>query len=148
MSIVMDLFKPVDNVVCIGECPNSIIKMIWSDNENHDYIDFSDLRLIYRKERSWNRIANKFEGLPANYCPNGYSKGHIIIPVDRIQYAQGWFFKNRYFKRKCWYNVCNTKRGMIDFFNRYIDYSMDGAREATNKFINSWEDGMIFICSF
>lgn len=148
MSVIMELFKPVDDLTCIGEDPNNICEMIWSDGNYHPYVNFSNLRLIYKKERFWNRIANKFDGLSANYCPDGYCKGNIIIPLDYVQIAQGWFFKKRYFKRKNWYNVCNTKRGMIDFFNRYIDYSMDGARDTVNRFIDSWEDGMIFICSF
>lgn len=147
MSVVMELLRPVE-VGCIGEVPNTICEMFWSDKKDHNYIDFSHYRACYRKDRFWSRIANKFEGLPFSYCPDGYTKGHILIPVDCIQYAQGWFFKNRYFKRKCWYNVCNSKRGMIDFFNRYIDYSEEGVKEIVNRFIDSWEDGMIFICSW
>ena len=147
MSVVMQLLRPVETA-CIGNHPDYISKMIWTDGKDHEYVNYSQFRVCYKKQKFWHRIHDKFVGTWYSHASEGINKGEIFIPFDTVEYAQGFFFKNRYFKRKDWLNVCNTKRGMIDFFNRYIDYSMDGSRETTNRFIDSWEDGMIFICSW
>ena len=59
-------------------------------------------------------------------------------------------FKEFIFSKKVTTVICTTKQEMLHFFNQYIDYWGKDTRgkECVESFINAWEDGMIFECSF
>lgn len=90
----------------------------------------------------------------------------ISGPVEQVAYAQGWFLRPRFFNRKCTMFVADTKKGMMDFFNRYgkhedgvyMRYDEGGyltrctrdnrLHDTIKQFESAWNEGCIFIVSF
>ena len=70
---------------------------------------------------------------------------HYMIPIDEIDYCQGWFVKKEYFNRENYKFMAFTKKNMIKLLNKYIKsnelYRFD-------SFINNYETNDIFIISF
>lgn len=121
----------------------------WTDGKTHDKIDMTYLTACFGKGRGWRRIKNRLNTLPIQTFNNGrYSLRYI--PVDEVEYAQGWFFKKRFFKKEITFVICVTKQQMENFFKQYIDFNNEDTRgrEAVDRFLNAWEDGMVFECSW
>jgi len=118
----------------------------WSDHQKHELFDISHYRVCYKKTNGWKTLADKlncftiknFLGLKRYLC------------LDQVAYAQGWFFKRRFFKKEITMVICVTKKQMINFFNRYIDYNSHDTRgkESVECFLNAWENGMMFVCAW
>ena len=112
-------------------------------------IDVTHLRACFKYARGWRRLAKRLKNLNTKTFKNSrYTQKYI--PVDEVQYAQGWFFKKKFFNKEITYVLCTTKKQMENFFKQYIDYNSHDtrAKEAVERFINAWEDGMLFECSF
>ena len=121
----------------------------WSDSQSHDKIDISHLNACFKHARGWRRLRKRIEGCPIKTFQNKrYTQRYI--PVDEVEYAQGWFFKKKFFKKEITTVFCTTKKQMENFFNQYIDYNNadDRGKEAVCRFLNSWKDGMIFECAW
>lgn len=122
----------------------------WSDGKEHDKIYVSILRSTYKKQRGWRRLNKRLSSIGTKtYMCNGIKMEYIA--VDEVQYAQGWFFKNRFFNKEITSVFCVTKEQMINFFNKYIDFNSkadDRGRGAVRSFLEAWEDGMIFECAW
>lgn len=123
----------------------------WSDGINHHRIDLTYLKSLFNcnNYRGSGRILRKLSQFPIETFSNGHITRKFIV-VDEVAYAQGWFFKNRFFNRKISWNICTTKHEMEAFFKKYIDYFGKDTRgaESVEKFMKTWEDGMIFECAF
>lgn len=89
------------------------------------------------------------------------------ISDTRLAYAQGWFLKPRFFKKKCTFYLTDNKENMIRFFKKYGDFRKgkytwrydhgnyktkefrDGrALETMLQFENAWEDDCVFVVAF
>ena len=115
----------------------------WSDGKEHYKLDFSYIKQLFGNDKSWRRTSKKLKTIPfKNY------NGCKYLTTDIIAYAQGWFFKNRFFKKKATVVICTTKQEMINFFNQYVVLKDKYAQEVFQEFITNWEDGMIFKCAF
>lgn len=121
----------------------------WSDNMQHDVLDITSMNSCYKDCRGFGRMYKRLLSLP-------YKRFQLkeymwrYIPVEEVWYAQGWFFKHKFFNRKCWHHICTTKEQMEHFFERYIDYK-DKRYPVANiiqDFLDKWEDGMIFECAW
>lgn len=126
----------------------------WSDGVKHERIDLTYLKSLFKANnyRGCNRILCKLNHFPIETFDNGHIIRKFIV-VDEVAYAQGWFFKKRFFNRKMTFNFCITRDEMIKFFDKYIDYRSHDTRgkESVQKFLDAWEDGMndmIFECAF
>lgn len=123
----------------------------WSDGIIHDTLDLTYMKSLFKVNhwRGCNRILKKLRQFPIHQFSNGHYTRNFIV-VDEMAYAQGWFFKNNFFKRKMTWNICTTKHEMEEFFKKYIDYLGKDTRgeESVQKFLDSWENGMIFECAF
>ena len=122
----------------------------WSDGKEHDKIDITMLKCMFSKERGWRRLRDRLSKFNIQTF-NGKTHVAKYIAVDEVGYAQGWFFKTKFFKKKVSFVVCTTKEQMEKFFNRYIDFNsrFDArGRMAVNDFLSKWEDGMIFVCAW
>lgn len=84
-----------------------------------------------------------------------------------LAYAQGWFLKPRFFKKKCTFYLTDNKENMLKFFRKYGDFRKekctwrydpgnyktrnrrDGrALETMLQFENAWEDDCVFVVAF
>lgn len=84
-----------------------------------------------------------------------------------VAYAQGWFLKPRFFKKKCTFYLTDNKENMLRFFRKYGDFRKgkytwrydpgnyktkefrDGrALETMLQFDNAWEDDCVFVVAF
>lgn len=121
----------------------------WSDGVNHDKINITHYNSCFKKYRGWGRYAKRLNTMPIQTFSNG-KQSHRYIAVDEVQYAQGWFFKKAFFSKEITHSFCVTKEQMENFFKQYIDFNShdDRGREAVDRFLNSWEDGMIFECAW
>lgn len=101
-------------------------------------------------KRGANRQRRKLEKFPHEPCEASYGITDNLIYVKDIAYRQGWFLKNRFFKKPYTTVVCTTRSEMESFFKKYIDYKNKDTRgkECVDLFRSKWEDGMIFICSW
>lgn len=126
----------------------------YSDNKNHSYIDISWyywVASLSKSNKAAKRYAKKLEKLGYKVFTPKHSDAMKYIVVDEVAYRQGWFFKNNFFNRGATMYVGTTKEEMIWFFKKYVDFNNkrdNRATEAYNSFLNAWEDGMIFVCSF
>lgn len=122
----------------------------WSDGQEHEYLDWTHIVRCYSKYRGWRRIRNRMSMIQFktfNYPRIGTTE---YLCVDEVQYAQGWFFKKSFFSKEITLVFCTTKTQMENFFRRYIDYNSHDARgaEVVERFLNAWEDGMLFECAW
>lgn len=119
----------------------------WSDGTQHNVIDITAMNSCYKGRREFGRMYKRLVSLPYKRIQ---LKEYMwrYIPVEEVWYAQGWFFKHKFFNRKCWHHICTTKKEMENFFKRYINYK-DKRYPVANivqDFLDKWEDGMIFEC--
>lgn len=126
-------------------------KKAWSDGIIHNTLDLTYMKSLFEVNhwRGCGRILEKLKKFPMQQFYNGHYTRNFIV-VEEVAYAQGWFFKNRFFNRKMTWNFCTTKHEMEEFFKKYIDYFGKDTRgkESVQRFMDAWEDGMIFECAF
>lgn len=120
----------------------------WSDGVEHEFYDITHRKMCYKGVRGWRRIRNRLEKFNHRQFKKKDTRNYLVL--DIVEYAQGWFFKKRFFKKEITYVVCTTKREMENFFRQYVDFNGRDTRgrEAVNRFMASWEDGMIFECAW
>lgn len=124
-------------------------KSAWSDGVTHEKFDLTLFDSYNRKNRAWKRYRKCLNSFNFKTFDNknGYIQKYLV--VDTVKYAQGWFFNKTFFNKKYWTFICTTKEQMGNFFNRYVDIKKNPEiKEVLYSFLNSWEDGMIFECSF
>lgn len=131
----------------------------WSDGIKHDMFDLTYYKMIYGKYRGWGRLIKRLNEFKFNYFQK-HSYVCKYLTVDTVEYAQGWFFKKSFYKKDITWTVCTTKDQMKHFFDQYIDcnnrtYPIGSAKfhdnrgkEVIDRFLSSWEDGMLFMCSW
>ena len=129
--------------------PEDVFKERYSDNKEHQFLDLTCEKIISKncgKNRYWKKI--KQMQLPYNTLTlnNGYT--YHATTVDLIAYRQGWFLKNRFFKKNCTMYMTNKKSEMISFMKKYFDFTDPKAVECYQLFVKIFKDGMIFDCSF
>lgn len=120
----------------------------WEDKQGHDMLDLTYIKSIFKayNDKAWRRVRKKLSQFPSSV---GHRKvtSRKVICADEMAYAQGWFFKRRFFKKKTTFVFCTTKKEMELFFKRYMDNSED-SRKAQKYFLEKWEDGFIFECAW
>lgn len=104
----------------------------------------------YHAGRAWNRIKKRLDQFQWQRLYDKYQGNYMkYLPCDIVCYAQGWFFTKKFFKKKHPYIICTTKKQMISMLDKYITYEdkyhdAGYIRKIRRKFIDSWEDGMLF----
>lgn len=152
------LYKPLDDV-----------KLIEDKNGNYDVDKMLFLHPWLKRnyDRNMKRMANKLKKAINNWetlhVPNFWepmTMTRLFVPVETVCHFEGWILKPRWFKKKTTYYIATTKSEMISFFKKYLDYHHPRTAKWNNwwaddimafdsnqtlqKFIDSWEDGMIF----
>lgn len=122
----------------------SLERKEWSDDAPHVFLDVSKCKSMFKGHRGWRRIQERLDTLPYKRY-----KEHKYLGLDMVEYSQGWFLKKRFFRKETTFVYCTTKKQMEDFFKQYMDYSGEhywGAKYTVDKFLASWQDGMVFEC--
>lgn len=121
----------------------------WSDNRKHKFFSYTDYKSMFSKFKSWHRLSHRLHSFPLKVFNNGRSVIKYLA-IDEVCYAQGWFFKNRFFNRKPTLVWCTTKEQMKNFFDRYIDFSKnpDEIYNILDNFMDKWDEGMLFECAW
>lgn len=173
MSVTLTLYKPNQDIEFLGcgwmkysskewkklceewinnNCANApsdeeLFGNRWSDGGVHYYINVTERKSYLKNYRGGRRYLKRLFRIKSKTFEHKYYPFQYI-PVDIVQYRQGWFLKNRFFKKKFWTIYCTTRKELESFFNKYINFREEWGEETVNTFLNSWEDGMIFECSF
>ncbi len=135
---------------------DAVIASYFSDNKKHDIICFGSIRSFFKyasgkMAREWHRVHKKLFELDCKYnfkrliTKNNKCVDYLV--VTNAAYAQGWCLKKRFFKRRNWYFIYDTKEEMNRFFDRYLDDS-ELARNIRKQFNDIWKPNMLFVCSF
>ena len=135
---------------------DAVIASYFSDNKKHDIICFGSIRSFFKSAsgkmaREWHRVHKKLFELDCKYnfkrliTKNNKCVDYLV--VTNAAYAQGWCLKKRFFKRRNWYFIYDTKEEMNRFFDRYLDDS-ELARNIRKQFNDTWKQNMLFVCSF
>lgn len=127
----------------------------WSDKNIHQKFDIRSRRK-YMSKKTFNYLIN----LPnvSNFS-NGMGRMVSVLPIEEQYLFQGWFFKPRFFNRDNTYFVTTSKKKMIEFLYKYIDFNYNythrgegrcyiNIQESVEKLIENFENGMIFECCF
>lgn len=122
-------------------------ELAWSDSTKHTFFDISYYKKLFRNSRSWHRMEKRLSKFEYRIFDNKKEKKKYLT-VDKIKYAQGWFFNKRFYKKKVTVVFCTTKRELENFFKQYVKCKTVEERKIINNFLNSWEDGMLFECSW
>lgn len=125
----------------------------WSDSIIHEKIDLNYLEAMFdgwiRKERMMKKL-HKFH--IQEFLAPRTNTIYRYIPVEEVLYAQGWFFKKSFFNKDLSWFIGVSYDEMKNFFHMYIDYHdkkrYSNLQETIQKFLSTWEDGMIFECAF
>ena len=162
MSVVITIQQPLKNVQYLG-CeydrmskeekentilPDSVFEDQYSDQKEHNYFELTSLKSISKnckKNRFWKKIERM--QLPYHVFETDYYTSHIVV-TDTIKYRQGWFLKKRFFKKACTMYMTNKRSEMISFMKKYFDFRGERAVECYKTFVEVFEDGMIFECSW
>lgn len=112
----------------------------WSDGMTHDSITWCNWHDC-RNQKNQIKKLEKF----SPQIKKSSSMVEKIIPVRKVAYAQGWFFKNAFFKREVTRVYCTTWNQVEKFFCRYVK---KGKMTVYRNFQDTWRDGMIFEASF
>lgn len=121
--------------------------LAWSDKKEHYFFDFTYYNSFWRNSRGWKYLYKRLNCFDFKIFNNGH-KICKYLTLDRVLYYQGWFLKKRFFKKEVTFVYCVTKKQMVDFFNRYIDFTEENGRMCVKEFLDAWEDGMLFECSW
>ena len=132
------------------EIDEKIDAKAWSDGVKHEQLNINYIRgqfqLTNKKyHRALRRNMKRLKTFQKKRYTTGYGVTTVYIPVDEIMYDQGWFLKHKFFKRKVWTVICTTKKQLKKFAENYA--TKEGLRRI-QAFIDNWEDGMIFRCSW
>ena len=132
MSVCLNIYKVVTDVQYLGtdyeklkltkeerenieELPDEIFIEKFSDGKKHRYLDLTMHKWFSTssgKNRYWKKI--KKMNLPYNTIITTYGYTYHATVVASIVYRQGWFLKNRFFKKKCTsYNNFNRKPNVL-----------------------------------
>lgn len=79
---------------------------------------------------------------------NGIEAFHYIL-INPIFSSYSWCFNNRFFRRKSYIIFCDSKKGMENFLDRYLNFSPASysmAKSIKEEFMKNWEDGRMFVC--
>ena len=122
----------------------------WSDNKEHHFFNWTEIGWCNRMHRGWRRMRNRMSNIKFKVFEHPRLGKQKYLCVDEVEYAQGWFFKKSFFNKEMTWVICTTKHQMECFFKQYIDYQNTDTRgaEAVKRFLNAWEDGMIFECAW
>lgn len=135
---------------------DAVIASYFSDNKKHDIICLGSIKGFFKSAsgkmaREWRRVQRKLIEIDCKYnfkrliTKNNQCIDYIV--VTSAAYAQGWCLKKRFFKRRNWYFIYDTKDEMNRFFDRYLDNS-DAAKVIRKQFNDTWKPNMLFECSF
>lgn len=135
---------------------DAVIASYFSDNKKHDVICLGSIKGFFKSAsgkmaREWRRVHRKLIEIDCKYnfkrliTKNNQCIDYLV--VTSAAYAQGWCLKKRFFKRRNWYFIYDTKDEMNRFFDRYFDNS-DAAKAIRKQFNDAWKPNMLFECSF
>lgn len=119
----------------------------WSDKVKHTFFELNYYKSMFEKKRSWKRTRNRLSKYDFKIFDNGMEKKKYLA-LDTVEYAQGWFFKKKFFNKEVTTVFCTTKKELQNFITQYVQCKNNEEREIINRFLNSWEDGMLFECSW
>lgn len=125
----------------------------FSDGKNHKYecISFWKELSKYNKRT---RLRKKIERIETEvFCKvlnptNTIFQPYKYFVFDEVYYRQGWFMKNRFYKKPITQYFGLNKSEMIGFLRKYMDFKEKKNVEIFNELVSIYEEGMIFICSF
>ena len=135
-----------------GEAMFNACKSSFSDGKDHDMIQFNLIKSVFKtpkgkQQREWKPVCTKLQNFNLKTFKDKHSTIIKYIVCTPVQYAQGWFLKKRFFKRRSWRFYATTKKQMNNFFDRYGNKS-EQCYEVRKLFNEKWEDGMLFECSW
>lgn len=114
-----------------------------------DLVDIKALLCGYKDKKRYLNQLKKFPVRHVSYEDEYIGNVHRELIDGTLElYTQGWFFKKRFLNRKYPIFIAITKKGMVNFLNKNLKFSDPKAVEKFNKFVEYWEDGMIFVCRF
>lgn len=163
MSVCLSICKVVPNVKYDGtvfeklpkedrkdieSLPDEMFEEKFSDGNVHQILDLTTCKSISMtngKNRYWKKL-RKME-LPHNQVHTATYTYNAVV-LDQITYRQGWFLKNRFFKKKVTMYCTNKKTEMIAFMKRYFDFTDHEAVECYQTFVNVFQYGMLFSCNW
>jgi hypothetical protein len=127
----------------------------WTSEDEDDYREeiktiwlFEACTINHRFMRNFNELKKKF---PEYVKQTGH--GDYYINAKEIEYAQGWFFTKKFFNNKTIVYYASSKDHMIKLLDQFIDKKYNLKKnhrrvydisDIYNRFIDSFEDGMIF----
>lgn len=162
MSVFMGFYKVLSDVDYLGTVENETDEgsmdfvSVWSDEKEHTKFDVTYYSRIYKGYRGIRTFIKNIRNLPikkySNNDPKYIDEKDTIryIALDRIVEYSGWFFKDSYFKKKVWLYVATTKKQILKFMARYMDFRKHPElyKELKDFLDNEWKDGMFFYCSW
>lgn len=116
MSVTMQLYK-YDVMPCFSNDKRLGFIEWASSEESFDTIDYYPQE--WKKTRTGRNMYKNLSKYHDKFVPTATTKSgeyHKELPVYEYLYAQGWFFTNKFFKRKFTNYYCTTKKEMINFF--------------------------------
>ena len=124
----------------------------WTSDDDREEIKtiwlFEACTINHRFMRNFNELKNKF---PEYVKQTGH--GDYYINAKTVEYAQGWFFTKRFFNNKTTVYYAASKDHMVKLLDQFIDKKYIfrrknnrsyGISDVYNRFVNAFEDGMIF----
>lgn len=127
---------------------NKMGALAYSDGIKHDLFDLSYIKRIFYKDKAFRRVLKTLRDFKFKKYTNANSDVYNYVVVDEVAYRQGWFFKNRFFRKKTTMVVCTTKKQLETFIKKYIDMHDNYGVEAAKTFLDTFEPGMIFECAW
>lgn len=144
MSVCMSIFKPNGKNFKDFE---DAYHWEWQDLNLNHIIDYTHSKRM--AGYSWHRVEKRFSDFSWLSLSDNPDKSLCkYLPCDVCAYAQGWFFKKSFFKKKFTYCICTTKNQMQGILKKYLDFKDECAYDIYRHFMSVWEDGMIFELSF
>ena len=118
------------------------------DREKVTTIFLNKFLISHRYIRNFKELKKKF---PEYVKRTGH--GDYYINAKRVEYAQGWFFTKTFFNNKTTIYYAASKDHMIKLLDQFIDKKYNSRNnhgnygkisDVYNRFVNAFEDGMIF----
>ena len=144
MSVCMSILKPNGKIFNDFEEAYAWGSQNWNLNHIIDYVDSKRMAGV-----SWHRVEKRFSYFSWLKLHNNYDNSiRKYLPCDVYAYAQGWFFKKSFFRKRNTYCICITKSQMQGILKKYLDLKENKALDVYQYFMSVWEDGMIFELSY